>query len=215
LAIPSIHLAELHVADAVVDVLEPDLGWLKPRRDRAESGKERALVVPALHQRMDRLAVGTDGSDHDLAGVIANDPRLLLRNCSALDGGGIRVARIVHPECIVLHAIAVLVNVLRDRRLRTQCRRQNEPDLALLEEITRPVSHAGLGPTVGDELKAERAAIEMTRLLRVADVELDIVGSVDRKRVVRGLSGGQGLRCHAIVLLGAASVSHRKFRSQI
>src|SRR4029079_10206674 len=76
----------------------------------------------------------------------------------------------------------------------------------LLEKVARAVSHSRLGAAIGDELKAERRAIKMTRLLRVADVELDVVSPVDREGVVRGLSGGQGLRCHAIVLSGAGSV---------
>ena len=105
--------------------------------------------------------------------------------------------------------------MLRDRRLRAERRGENEPDLPLLQEITGAVSDPGFGAAVGDELKTERRAIEKTRLLRVADIKLHVVGPVDRKRVVRGLSGGQGLRGHAIVLLGAGSALHRKFRSQI
>src|SRR5690349_5044290 len=73
---------------------------------------------------------------------------------------------------------------------------QNDPDLALLHEVARAVADAGLGPAIGDELKAKGRAIEVARLLRVPDVELDIVGPVDRKRIVRRFGRRQRLSRH-------------------
>jgi hypothetical protein len=67
----------------------------------------------------------------------------------------------------------------------TDGRGEDEPDLALLEEITRPVAHARLGPAVRDKLESERGSVVQRRLPGVSDVELDVIGSIDRKRVLR------------------------------
>ena len=47
-------------------------------------------------------------------------------------------------------------------------RGQHERDLALAEHVARLVPHAGLEPGVGDHVEAERVAIEVRRLPRIA-----------------------------------------------
>jgi hypothetical protein len=111
-----------------------------------------------------------------------------------LDRLGERIACVVHPHGDVAHAVAVLLHVLGDANrlgahVLAQGRGEHEADLALLQQIARPVAHAGLRASIAHELESERRAIEMRCLLGVADPELDEVGPVDREGVVR-LGGG-------------------------
>jgi hypothetical protein len=102
----------------VVDVLETDLARLIARRDLTESGKEESVVVATFDERMDRVAVRSDRRNDYLAIIVAHDVRLLLRNRASLHGGRVRVTRVVHPQRVILHAVAMLVQVLGDRRAR-------------------------------------------------------------------------------------------------
>src|SRR4051812_7238489 len=112
-----------------------------------------------------------------------------------------RVAGVVHPEGDVTHAVAMRLHVLRNAlRVRTQLRAdrrgEHEADLALLEEVARTIAATSLGPFVRHEMKAEGGAIVDGGLLRVPDVELDVVGAVDRERVLDGRSQLKCRRSH-------------------
>ena len=83
-----------------------------------------------------------------------------------------------------LHAVAVRAREARDLAVRAQAAREHEADLALLEHVRRAVADARLGPGVGRTREAERVLVEVRRLLRVADPELEVVPAVDRHEVV-------------------------------
>ena len=89
-------------------------------------------------------------------------------------------------------------HVVGDLAVRALRRREHEADLVLHEQVADAIAHARLGAAIRDELKAERALIEVRGLLGVADVELDVVGAVDRKGVVR-LRLSTGMVCVAIL----------------
>ena len=63
---PDVHLPELDVADAVVDVQQSGRLRLIARLALLEAGQERAAIVPALDERMDRVAVDLDAGDDRL-----------------------------------------------------------------------------------------------------------------------------------------------------
>ena len=90
-------------------------------------------------------------------------------------------ARIVHPERDVANAVAMSSHVLGDRPAAGHRRGEDESDLPLRQQVAGPVANAGFRAAVADDLKAQRRLIEMRRLLRVPDVELDVVRSVDRE----------------------------------
>ena len=158
---------------------------LERRRLRHEAGEKEAFVVFALDDRVDRVAVRRDRGDHHFTVRVLHHGGLLNGTSAPLDRLRVRVARVVHPEREVAHAVAVAADVIGDRTVRTDRRRQHEPNLVLLEEVARAVANSGLRPAVRDEVEPERGAIEHRALLGVADVELDVVGAVDRKRIVR------------------------------
>ena len=142
---------------------------------------------------MDGVAVDRDRADHDLTLLVFLRHGWLDAFGAALNRFRIGVARIVHPEGDVAHPVAVPQHVGRDRSVRTQRTREDESDLVLLDEVARAVAHARLGSAVADQLKAECRLVLVGRLLRVADVELDVVGAVDREDVVRFFLRGK--RC--------------------
>jgi hypothetical protein len=84
----------------------------------------------------------------------------------------------------------------RDRVVRGQRRSQYQADLVLLQQVAGAVSAAGFWSAVGHELKAERCAVVVAGLLRVAHIELDEVGSVNRKGVSWGLGRCQYVGLH-------------------
>src|SRR5207248_3736387 len=67
-----------------------------------------------------------------------------------------------------------------------QAARYDEADLALLEEVGGAVADARLGPCVGRRPEPERTLVEVRRLLRVADPELDVIPALERHEVGRG-----------------------------
>ena len=153
---------------------------------------------------MNGVAVGANGRRDDLPVVIPEDSRLLRRHRAAPHRLGVSLARVVHPQRKVPHPVAVAMNVIGDQarvfgQVGTDRRRQDETDLVLLEEVTRPVPDSGLGPPVPHELKAEGGPVIVTRLSRVAHPELDVVGAVDGKRVAGGDGGGEGVGLHAVL----------------
>jgi len=86
--------------------------------------------------------------------------------------------------------------VVRDLAVGSERRRQHQANLVLRQEVAGAIARAGLRAAICLQLKAKRALIEVGGLLGVADVEFDVIGSVDRKRVVGFRSDGQRLRRH-------------------
>ena len=72
----------------------------------------------------------------------------------------------------------------RDLGVAAQSGREHEAHLSLLEHIAGPVPDAGLRSGITDQFHAEGAAIEVSRLARVADVELDVVGAFQGEEVI-------------------------------
>ena len=69
---------------------------------------------------MDRVAVDGNGRPHDLTVFVLRYHGLLDAPRTALDCLVVRVARVVHPQRDVAHAVAVLVDVGCDRTLGAQ-----------------------------------------------------------------------------------------------
>ena len=66
---------------------------------------------------------------------------------------------------------------------------EDEADLTLLQNVGSAVAQTGLGTGVGNERHAERSAVEIGSLARIANVELDMVGSFERKEIDIGCYG--------------------------
>ena len=135
---------------------------------------------------MNRFAIGADRRCDHATELVLRHLRLGPRRCATLDGEAEHFARIVHPERDVFHAVAMLLHMLVDPVPGIKRAREHESDFVLLQHIRAGLALARLGTAIGDQLIPERAAVEVRRLLRVADEELDVVGTVDRERVERG-----------------------------
>src|SRR6266850_6176964 len=94
----------------------------------------------------------------------------------------------------------------RDGRIGALRGGEDETHLVLHQEVARPVPHTGFGAAIARQLEPERGAVVVARLLGVPDVELDVVGAVDRERV-SGLGGlgGEDLSGHGVLRLGRSS----------
>ncbi len=105
--------------------------------------EEGAGIARALDKDVHGIAVGLDaGQGHFAVGVLQN-VGLKGRCCTARCRGFPRFSRVVDPNGHILHAIAVLNNVVIDGAVRGQRRGQNQEDLVLLEDVRSSVLHAG------------------------------------------------------------------------
>ena len=129
------------------------------------------------------LAIGRDGRHHHCAVLV-----LLLKRLPDASRAPARrllpgLARIVHPQRHVLHAVPVAIDVVGNRAPRPQRRGQHQPDLALLKYIGGPVALACLRSRIGHQLVPKRQPVVVSRLPRVAYIELHVVRTVQRQKV--------------------------------
>ena len=151
--------------------------------DRDVAGQERAGVVRAVDERVDRVAVGRDRRALDGAELVLVAPRLHDAARAARDRLAVRLRRVGHGERDVADAVAVARVVLRDLVLLAQRARDDEADVALLEHVRGAVAHSRLGPGVRRPREAHRVLVEVRSLLCVADPELDVVPAEQRHEV--------------------------------
>src|SRR5205085_9639369 len=85
----------------------------------------------------------------------------------------------------VLHPVAVPADMTRDLVILAERAREDETDVALLEHVRGPVADARLRARVGRRREAEPALVEVRRLLRVPDPELDVIPAGKRHEVGR------------------------------
>jgi hypothetical protein len=90
---------------------------------------------------------------------------------------------VLHVKRDVAHAVAVALDVLGSRVLRRERRGQHEADLALAEEVGRPVAQARLEAGVGCLREAVRLAVEVRGLPGIADPEFHVVDALEPERV--------------------------------
>ncbi len=132
---------------------------------------------------MDVLAVGRDRRKLDAAEVVLDPTRFGHAARTTLHGLPIGLSRVGNGQSGVLHAVAVRAGEARDLAVAAQAARQDETDVALLQQIGGPVADTCLGSGVGRLRKAERSLVVVGGLLRVADVQLEVVPAVDRHEV--------------------------------
>ena len=195
----SIHVAEPDVADTVVD-LEQVLSGRRGRRlgHLVVARREGAVVVGAIHERVNHLAVGVDGAAPQGALLALDLGRLERRDGPARGRLTPRRVDVVHGEGDVLHAVSVLRHVLRDLALVAERGGEDEADVVLHHHEAGPIANARLEARVGHRREAPERAVVVRRLLRVADPELNVVDALERQEILRlrrriGVDDGAGL----------------------
>jgi hypothetical protein len=119
-------------------------------------------------------------------------------------------AGIVHPQRDDFYAVAVVLEVLGNRRVRSERRGEYQPDFTLRQHIRSAVAHARFQPRIGQRLEPESGFVKMCGLFGVADVEFDVVraeqgqevfglGEYFLETVVVVLDVGQGHHSRAYV----------------
>src|SRR5688500_2829208 len=142
---PVVHPAELDVADDVVERAQSDARpSLAVFGRSAVAGEVRPRVLAAVDERVDRVAVGADRGELDAAELVLDPVRLGDPACAALDGRPVRVPRACDLERDDLRAVAVRTGEARDLAVRSEAARQDEADVALLDDVGRAVAHARL-----------------------------------------------------------------------
>ena len=187
----AVHVPQRHVPDHVVDVEER--AGLDPGAGRAIAGKERALVVRPVDEGVDRVTVGGDRRPANHAVLVLDVVGLLDRACAAFRGALPRPVDVLDVKRDVPDAVPVPLDVVRDRTVRAERRGQDQPDLPLLEHVRGAVSEPRLEAAVRRGGEPEGVRVVVRRLLRVPDVELDVVGPADLQEVVRGTLAWLGL----------------------
>jgi len=136
-----------------------------------------------LDEGVDRIAIERNRCHAHFAVSIVQSERLLDRASAALRGfaeGGIGV---IDGERDVAHAIAMQLDVIGDGMIGTKRSGEDEADFPLLQHVAGAIADAGFRSAVAGERHAERRSIIVRGLAGVADVELDVIGSVERKKI--------------------------------
>jgi hypothetical protein len=200
---PVVHLAQLDVADAVIDELQPAgvravvlVEDERPHRgvagQKRPAGPEALQVVltAAGHEAVDGAAVGLDaGHDHDpVTGLVAQLDRLVGRLAAVGDRRLVRGDRVGNGEGQVLDAVAVSLHLALGGVILVQARGQEHPDVALGQQVGGFTAGAGGQVGVLDDIEPEAVGVEVGRLPGVADVEPNVI-HIDQ---LEGVGAGPG-----------------------
>ena len=205
---PVVHLAEVHIRDDVVDGGQAHAAAAGDR-DRLVAGREDTAIVPPFDEFEHRVAGVLDHAGLEHAGVgagagtCAGAGLCFVRPARGIQAalvaqlpGGLqhgRAARLdlAHGRLDVRNlqrdhfdAVAVQRAVPRDVAVGREGAGQHKSDVALLEDVAGPIAAAGFQAHSGDRPEAERLVIEMRRLARVPDIELDVVVAAQREEIV-------------------------------
>jgi len=181
---PLVHVAELDVADDVID-REQSRALVRcvRRLDCAVAGQVRPFVTVAADEGMHDVAVRRDRRQHDLAEVVLDELGLAHAARTALDRFLVGVSGVRDTQRDVLDAVAVLVRVIADLVTGMERAREHEADVALLENVARAIPYARLWACVRRAAEAECVLVVIGGLLGVPDPELDVIPSVDGHEV--------------------------------
>ena len=105
----------------MVDVVKTDAICVAASGEGHEPRHEGSLVVLPFDQAVNRLAVGVDSRDHDLALLVDERLGLVSRFGSALYRESECFSGVVHPERNVFDAVSMFVDVSRDFAVGSQC----------------------------------------------------------------------------------------------
>lgn len=189
---PFVHHAEFDVADAVIDVFQADGFSFEFAGAWDEARHEDPVVIFSFDKGVDGVPVGEDGSGADDAVFIFEGLERVSRACAALEGGGVGLFSIVDPKGEYFYAIAVEVDVSGDVMIGAERGAEDKTNFILLEDIGGAVADTGLGSGVGDQFKSEGRLIKVSGLFGVAHIELDVIGAIDGKGILRGVCFGFG-----------------------
>ena len=161
-----------------------------------------------LDKDMNGISVGVDAAHDHFAVVVRKCDGFQITLAASLRRFVPRGSGVFHFQCDHLYTVAVLVDVVRDRVIRPQRRRENERQLVLTKDIARSISRSGLRPRIRQALKPERGFIKMRCLPGISDVKLHVIGPLKRQEI--GFGRGAGFR-------SGDSCFHRNsgFRTQI
>ena len=181
---PLVHLAELDVADAVVDLGKERASRLGSKRAGCDvAGQVRTRIIGALYERVPGVTVGGDRGEHHSAGCVLDDPRLMHAAGAVSHGVLIRGRRRRDADREIHHAIAMGRNVSAELGARAYRAAQHQARVPRLQHVTGLVPAAGLRTPVGNTAHAERGRVEVGGLAGVPDGEDHRIHPGDRELV--------------------------------
>ncbi len=176
---PLVHLADLDVADDVVQRLEQPLRLalaLDPGRLGGDVAREIGAVVPRpVDQGVPGLAVRRDGGDPDGAVLVGDVLRLAYDARAGLAGLGDAAVDVGDLERDVGDPVTVTAVVVGQLAVGVHGTVDHEPDRARAQHEGLVVAVAVLRTRVGDQVHAPRGLVVVRRLGGVADHEHDRV----------------------------------------
>ena len=188
---PLVHVAELDVADDVVEGLEQPLRLALAALQRARpgdpAGQVGAVVAAAVDQGVHGLAVRRDRGDAHRAVLVGDVLGLADHGRAGAAGLGDAAVDVGHLERDVDDAVAVAAVVVGQRAVGVDGAVEHEADRAGAQHEALVVAVAGLGAGVGLELHAPGGLVVVRGLGGVADHEDDRVPAGHREDVALGV----------------------------
>src|SRR5208282_1039066 len=199
------HLAEFHISHDVVDAQN---ATIVPGEWRChEPWQKRPFVILIRDQRVDRIAISADRGPANGAMFIPHVMRFLGWLRPAPEGFGKRLIRVIHFQCDITYAIAMLADVIRGQVVGRQRCSQDEVRLALTHRIRSALALAGLQSAVSDLGKAESFAVKVSRLPGVADKEFDVMNAFQPEWILHRIP--PTLTFYILSLIRRAGAFHR------
>ena len=181
-----IHVAERHVANAMVDHLERLAGACRRGvLDPTEPWRVGAGVVGPIDEGVDHLAISVDRRSPEHALVAGGFGRLQGRDGTTgrrLSPGG---RGVVHRKGDVMHAVAVFPDVVGHLTVGGDRGGEDEPNVVLDQHIAGSVANPGLQSGIRDRGEPPQRAEVLRRLFRVPDPELDVVDALEGQEISR------------------------------
>ena len=186
---PIVELAFLDVADDVIDPQQAD-GGTETRVGEIVgdvAGFEHVgAVAGAVDERVHRVTERGDLCQFEFAVSVGLEPRLANAACATGHRCRMRRRGIVDEPREIVHTVAVLTDMIGDRRIGRQCATDHEPDVALLEDVAGLGRDPRLRTRIRGATEPERRHQEPGRRAGISHPELDAVPSKESGTGWRG-----------------------------
>ncbi len=116
---PRIHLVPADVSDAMIDILQTGLRRIVGRLPFSKPRHERPAIIFSLDEQMNHVSVCVNPAHHQLAVIIRQRLRLHETFTAALGRFFPGGSCVFHRQCECLHSIAMFVNVIGNRVIRS------------------------------------------------------------------------------------------------
>src|SRR5215831_9659616 len=159
--------------------------------DRLKTGEAASIFVP-LNEAMNGIAIGGDAGTHEPAVSIHRFLRFSHAPGATTNSLVVSSSGIGNAQSDVPNAVSMFSDMRGNFRsgMRIQRRSQKETNMVARKKPGGAISYTGLQATIGYRHQPESCPIKIGGLTRVGDIKLNVVNSLEIKRIDFHRRGG-------------------------